>query len=143
MEGWVGSGVSLDAVVRNRAGNRTPAAQPIARRYTDSYYSHFIYNSITFFIRIEAEWKSLFLGLQPESILKSRKSTNVSDEYVAPIFRVEEQALHIACFMQVSFLAYSSILKMETTCSPKRQLTFNGLQRNITLHKKIDSQHLK
>jgi hypothetical protein len=51
---------------------------------------------------------------------------------MASIFGVEryaklETALLATCFRLVSYLAYSSILKMEATCSSKLRLTYNEL----------------
>jgi hypothetical protein len=39
-----------------------------------------------------------------------------------------DQILLATCFMMVSFLGLFSALKMEATFSPKRLLTFNGVQ---------------
>jgi hypothetical protein len=46
-----------------------------------------------------------------------RISTDVLEDHVASMFRIEEQDLLAICFMLVSFLVYSSTLKTEATSS--------------------------
>jgi hypothetical protein len=61
-----------------------------------------------------------------------QKSTDVSEEQVASIFRVEEtkqetsvkQLYMPSAFTLVSFLAYSSNLRMEVTCSSETSVDF-------------------
>jgi hypothetical protein len=46
--------------------------------------------------------------------------------------QMKKQSLIATRFMLVSFLAYSSGLKTEVTCSPKRRLSFNTLHGVIS-----------
>jgi hypothetical protein len=55
------------------------------------------------------------------------KLTNVSEEYFASVFRVEEHELLTARFLLVSCLAYSSTLKMEATCSFEMSVDFQRI----------------
>jgi hypothetical protein len=62
--------------------------------------------------------------------VQSVESNHVSQEYVVSIFRVEEAKQETrefcltSCFMLVSYLAYSSTLKMEMTCSSETSIDF-------------------
>jgi hypothetical protein len=64
------------------------------------------------------------------------KSSDVSEEHVASIFRVEEYAKQESCVKAggklVSCLAYYSILKMEATCSSETSVDFQRTTRVYT-----------
>jgi hypothetical protein len=76
---------------------------------------------------------SISWDITPCSPLK----VHISEEHLAPIFRVNlhyvaTSVLLAACFMAVSSLDYYSTLKMGATLSPKRRLTFSGLHDMIS-----------
>jgi hypothetical protein len=60
-------------------------------------------------------------------------STNISEEHIVSIFRVEAQDKLLLLSMMVYCLAHSSTLKMEAVCSSGAWLTSAGLDNIIRI----------
>jgi hypothetical protein len=66
---------------------------------------------------------------------RSIHSTSSHPNYLRYILLLSSHlrlGLRSACFILISYLAYSSTVKMEATWSPKRRLTFDGLHSVIS-----------
>jgi hypothetical protein len=77
-------------------------------------------------------WRFLSSGIC--HLVIRRKSTGVSEEHVASIFRIKEQVNEeaTAYFVLLSCLAYSWTLKIEAICFSIHRLPFTGLHGVIS-----------